>query len=101
MKRLLQGQRLGDLAARIKRRRRRILIVAPFLVVLLLPTGSYTLWMLQPTSLGWVVRSVEWVRQDVAFGNWLADEVERVYYRWTAPKKGGPPLKGLPAVGQP
>jgi hypothetical protein len=27
------------------------------------------------------------------------DEVERIYYTWRAPKKGGPQLKTLPAVG--
>ena len=30
--------------------------------------------MLQPTSMSWQVRSVEWVRHDVPFGNWLVDE---------------------------
>jgi len=75
------------------------LIAAPFLVVLLWAIASYTVWMLQPTSLSWGVRSVEWVRQEVPFGNWLVDEVERIYYTLTAPKKGGPPLKSLPTVG--
>ena len=46
-------------------------------------------------------RSVEWVRDDVPFGNWLVDEVEHVYYTMTAPKPGGPQLKSLPAVGLP
>ena len=32
-------------------------------------------------------------------GNWLVDEVEHYYYSWKAPKKGGPQLKTLPAVG--
>src|SRR5690242_5515813 len=83
----------------VQRRRRRILIVAPLVVALVWETVSYTAWMLQPTSLSWGVRSVEWVRQDVPFGNWLVDEVEHVYYGLTAPKKGGPPLQGLPTVG--
>jgi hypothetical protein len=94
-----RGQLLGGPAVRRRRRRRRILIAAPFLVVLLWAIASYTVWMVQPTSLSWGVRSVEWVRQDVPFGNRLVDEVERVYYSWKAPKKGGPPLKGLPTVG--
>ncbi len=55
--------------------------------------------MLQPTSLTWNVDSVEWVRHKVPLGNWLADNVERVYYSRQAPKKGGPELKSLPAVG--
>src|SRR6266581_4323720 len=93
------GELLGGPAVRRRRRRRRILIAAPFLVVLLWAIASYTVWMLQPTSLSWGVRSVEWVRQEVPFGNWLVDEVERIYYTLTAPKKGGPPLKSLPTVG--
>ena len=55
--------------------------------------------MLQPTSLSFGVRSVEWVRHKVPFGNWLVDEIERIYYSANAPKKGGPQLKRLPAVG--
>jgi hypothetical protein len=75
------------------------LIAAPFLVLLVWAVVSYTTWMLQPTSLSWQVNSVEWVRHNVPFGNWLADTSERIYYTHHAPKKGGPPLKSLPAVG--
>jgi hypothetical protein len=53
--------------------------------------------MLQPSSLPLGVRSVEWLRNN--HGNWLADEAEHIYYSWKAPKKGGPQLKTLPAVG--
>src|SRR5690242_13417797 len=53
--------------------------------------------MLQPSSLPLGVRSVEWLRNH--HGNWLVDEVERIYYSSKAPKKGGPQLKSLPAVG--
>ena len=58
---------------------------------------SYSATMLQPSSLPLGVRSVEWLRTH--HGNWLVDEVEHVYYSWKAPKKGGPQLKALPAVG--
>ena len=58
---------------------------------------SYASTMLQPSSLPLGVRSVEWLRNH--HGNWLVDEVERIYYGWRAPKKGGPQLKVLPAVG--
>jgi hypothetical protein len=75
------------------------LIAAPFLLVLLWAIVSYTTWMLQPTSESWNVRSVEWVRHKVPFGNWIVDEIEHVYYTWNAPKKGGPQLKALPVVG--
>ena len=53
--------------------------------------------MIQPSSLPLGVRSVEWLRQH--HGNWLVDELESVYYGWKAPKKGGPQLRSLPAVG--
>jgi hypothetical protein len=75
------------------------LIAAPFVVVLLWVIVSYTAWMLQPTSMPWKARSVEWVRSEVPFGNWLVDEGEHIYYTENAPKKGGPQLKSLPAVG--
>jgi hypothetical protein len=45
--------------------------------------------MLQPTSLSWQVNSVEWVRHNVPFGNWLADTSERIYYTHNAPKEAG------------
>jgi hypothetical protein len=89
-------QRLAA-AARSKRRRR---ILAAGVLVLLAPTIiSYASWMLQPSSLSFGVRSVEWVRADVPFGNWLVDEIEHIYYTAQAPNKGGPQLKSLPAVG--
>jgi hypothetical protein len=58
---------------------------------------SYASTMLEPSSLPLFVRSVEWLRAH--HGNWLVDEVERVYYSWNAPKRGGPQLKSLPALG--
>jgi hypothetical protein len=92
-------ERRRDPATRRRRRRRRILIAAPFLGVLLWAIVSYTTWMLQPTSLSWSAFSVEWVRHKVPFGNSIVDEIEHVYYTLNAPKKGGPQLKALPAVG--
>ena len=95
------GEQPGGRAARRKRRRRRrrLLIAAPFVAVLLWAVFSYTTWMLRPTSLAWQINSVEWVRHDVPFGNWVADNVEQIYYTQNAPKAGGPQLKSLPAVG--
>ena len=81
------------------RRRRRLLIAAPFLAALCWAVVSYTTWMVRPSSLSWGVNSVEWVRHEAPFGNWLADEVEQRYYSWKAPKKGGPARTTLPAVG--
>ena len=88
-----------EATARRRRRRRRRLIAAPFLALLLWAIASYTTWMLKPTSMTWTERSVEWVRHEVPFGNWIVDNVEHVYYTLNAPQKGGPQLKALPAVG--
>ena len=44
-------------------------------------------------------RSVEWVRDEVPFGNWLVDHGEHIYYTLNAPKTGGPQLRRLPTVG--
>jgi hypothetical protein len=55
--------------------------------------------MLRPTSMTWRVDSVEWVRHKVPYGNWLADQIEQIYYTHKAPKKGGPQRTSLPAVG--
>jgi hypothetical protein len=94
-------ERRREPAARRRRRRRRI-FVGTVVLVLAVPTLiSYTSWMLEPTSMTFGERSVEWVRADVPFGNWLVDEIEHIYYTVNAPKKGGPQLKSLPAVGLP
>ncbi|MGN6475555.1 MAG: phosphodiester glycosidase family protein [Mycobacteriales bacterium] len=81
------------------RRRRRLLIAAPFFAILVWALASYTTWMLRPTSTSFFARSVEWVRTDVPFGNSLVDHVEQITANLHAPKKGGPQLKHLPAVG--
>ena len=44
--------------------------------------------MLRPTSMSWSVRSVEWVRAEVPFGNWLVDEVEHIYYSLERAEEG-------------
>ena len=84
-------------ALRQRRRRRRRLLGVALLILLSPAVYSYTATMLQPSSLPLGVRSVEWLRNH--HGNWLVDEVEHVYYSWKAPRKGGPQLKALPAVG--
>ena len=58
---------------------------------------SYSRMAAEPSSLPLGVRSVEWLRQH--HGNWLVDEVERIYYGSKAPQKGGPQLKALPRLG--
>jgi hypothetical protein len=94
-----RGEQPGGPGVRRRRRLRRLLIAAPFLVLLSWAVVSYTAWMLQPTSMNWSARSVEWVRSEIPFGNWLVDEGEHIYYTWNAPKEGGPQLKSLPTVG--
>jgi hypothetical protein len=87
-----------EATTRRKRRRRRALVGAAVVLLLSPAIYSYASWMLQPTSLPLGVRSVEWVRTLPA-GNWLVDGIEHYYYTWKAPKKGGPQLKALPALG--
>ncbi len=60
---------------------------------------SYVSTVTRPSSVPLGVRSVEWLRS--SGGAWLVDDVERIYYTWRAPKKGGPQLTALPRVGTP
>ena len=94
----------ADLRARRRRRRplyRRLryrrLVTAAFLLALIPVLYSYVSTMVQPSSLPLGIRSVEWLRANGAA--WLVDDVERLYYSWTAPAKGGPQLRRLPKVG--
>src|SRR5207244_3763935 len=71
-------------------RRRRAL--ALILIAAMTPAVySYVTTMLQPSSVSFGVRSIEWLRDH--HGRWLVNEVERVYYSLTAPTKGGPQLR--------
>jgi hypothetical protein len=74
-------------------------LVAALLLVGLLavPLTSYVRYISQPSSLPLSIRSIEWVRTH--HGAWFVSTVERYYYSWTAPKKGGPALTALPHVG--
>lgn len=94
----LRKERRRKAAAR-RRWRRRLLIATPILGLLVWAIGSYSIWMLKPTSMSFTARSVEWVRADVPFGNTIVDDIEHVYYTANAPKKDGPAPKRLPAVG--
>jgi hypothetical protein len=58
---------------------------------------SYTSAMLAPSNVGFGVRSIEWLRG--SGGAWLVSDIERIYYSFNAPAKGGSPLKSLPSVG--
>jgi len=71
---------------------------AALLLVLLAPAlYSYTAMALQPSSLPLGIRSVEWLREHQ--GAWLVNDLERIYYTWNAPAKGGPALRALPSLG--
>jgi hypothetical protein len=80
-----------------RRLRYRRLVTAAFLLALIPVLYSYVSTMLQPSSLPVGIRSVEWLRANGAA--WLVNDVERLYYSWTAPAKGGPQLRRLPQVG--
>jgi hypothetical protein len=75
------------------------LFATPLLGLLCWAIVSYAIWMLEPTSMRFEARSVEWVRAKMPFGNSLVDEIEHIYYSANAPKKGGSAPKSLPAVG--
>jgi len=92
-------ERRREAAATRKRRRRRLLFATPLLGLLCWAIVSYAIWMLEPTSMRFEARSVEWVRAKMPFGNSLVDEIEHIYYSANAPKKGGSAPKRLPAVG--
>ncbi len=92
-------ERRREAAARRRRRRRRLLLATPFLGLLCWAVVSYAIWMLEPTSMRFGPRSVEWVRAEVPFGNSLVDDIEHIYYSANAPKRGGRGPKSLPTVG--
>ena len=89
-----------------RRRRRRVrrpcrlaVGTAVLLGVLSPAIYSYTTTMLQPSSLPLGVRSVEWLRTH--HGNWLVDDVERVYFITYQHGHGLVPTKIVPNVMQP
>jgi Phosphodiester glycosidase len=84
-------------ALRGRRTRWRLWLAVAALALLTPALYSWTRMALQPSSLPLGVRSVEWLRMN--HFNWLVDDVEHVYYSWRAPRKGGPQLKRLPALG--
>ena len=78
------------------RRLRRVVLLAA--AICLIPAGlSYLGSMSEPHNVGFGVASVEWMRGHG--GNGIVSQIENWYYTLTAPSKGGPPLRSLPAVG--
>jgi hypothetical protein len=86
-------------ATRRRRRRRLLLIAIPPLGFVVWALGSYSVWMLKPTSMSFGPRSVEWVRAEMPFGNTIVDNIEHIYYTANAPKKGGAAPKRLATLG--
>jgi predicted DNA-binding transcriptional regulator AlpA len=84
---------------RARRLRVGVLVAAAVLALLAPVLYSYVTTMTRPSSLPLGIRSVEWLRAN--HGTWLVDEAEHLYYTWHAPKRGGPQLKELPALGVP
>jgi len=79
-----------------RRRARRIVLVAA-LVVLVPAAFSYVKAIAAPSNSSLGIRSVEWLREHGAAG--VVSQIESTYYSLTAPSKGGPTLRALPAVG--
>ncbi len=95
----LTSEALTRRRRRWRRRRWRRLAAIVFLAGLTPVVYSYVSTVTRPSSVPLGVRSVEWLRANG--GAWLVDDVERIYYTWRAPKKGGPQLRALPHVGTP
>ncbi len=88
--------RRRPLRARASRRLARLVLLLA-LASLLGLAAAYTRAMLRPSSMPLSIRTIEWVRSNG--GAWFVNDVENVWYRWHAPKRGGPGLRKLPAVG--
>jgi hypothetical protein len=92
------GERSRTRRQRAPWRRRRWRFAVVVLAVLLAPVlYSYVSTVTKPSSLPLGIRSIEWLRAN--HGAWLVNNVESVYYRWTAPSKGGSTLTAIPHVG--
>jgi len=75
---------------------RRVAVVAA-IVAILATVATYAVSMSGASNTALGVRSVEWLRDNGAAA--IVAQVETWYYSLTAPAKGGPGLKALPAVG--
>jgi Phosphodiester glycosidase len=80
----------------VRFRLRRIFVVVQ-LFLLAIPAISFWQAMTRPSNVPFSIRAVEWLRDNGAA--WLVSDVERMYYSFSAPSKGGPALKRLPNIG--
>jgi hypothetical protein len=72
---------------------RRVLLIAA--LICLVPVSiSYLQMLAQPSDSTLGIRTVEWLRSNGARA--VVNEVESLYYTWSAPSTGGPALKALP-----
>lgn len=90
-----RGRRRG----RVRRLRKTRIVLALVAIGLVPVVYSYVTTMLQPSSLPLPIRTIEWIRANGGAG--IVSFIEREYYTWTAPAKGGPELTALPKVGDP
>src|ERR1700756_1410942 len=79
----------APLASRV----RRIALISA-LICLVPVLVSYVQALTQRSNSDLGIRTVEWLRDNGARG--IVGEIESIYYSFTAPSKGGPPLKALP-----
>jgi hypothetical protein len=75
---------------------RRILVLT-WLLLMAVVSVSFLSAMLKPSSTGFGVNAVEWLRDNGGAG--IVSEAERLYYSLNAPATGGAALKALPKVG--
>ena len=94
-----RGERFERRRRKLRRRRKRRIALLVVAAVLAPITYSYVTTMVRPSSLPLSVRTIEWIRAN--HGAWAVNTIERYWYTWHAPKKGGPALKTLPVVGAP
>ena len=91
--------RLGRRRQKLRKRKRRRIAALIILATLAPIAYSYLTTMIKPSSLPLSVRTLEWIRAN--HGAWAVNTVERYWYTWHAPKKGGPALETLPTLGTP
>ena len=92
---LLSAWRSAPRRARPSARSRvRRILVAAALLSLIPALVSFATTMASPSNSSFFINAVEWLRDNGARG--LVNRVENLYYSFTAPAKGGPPLHALP-----
>ncbi len=79
------------------RSRIRRILALTLLFLLTYVSVAFISAMETPSNVPFGLRAIEWMRDNGAA--WLVSDIERYYYRWSAPSTGGPALRRLPKVG--